>query len=421
MAKPNIVILGCGFAGPTLALILKQRGISSTIYEVRPESYTQGGNIALAPNALRVLDHVGLYEQIRTQGFNYSELNFDNSEGVCLGTFLNGSKSLYNYEAVRIHRTIVRDALRDKLKFEGIPIKWEKKYKSLVEKEDKVLVTFEDGEEVLTDFVIGTDGIHSAVRELIAPNTHPSFSGLMGVMGHVDRSELTQEALAGVQLPNFLFGASGSFAIMPSSFDGSEIGYFATIEAEDRDRHGWSKLESDKEELYKMLADRFIENKQTHWNPLVQELVKKTPKDELSSWPFFSVPHLDRWFSSNGRIIVIGDSAHAIPPTGGQGAAMAFEDAETLGYTLTRIFSSNFESGELVKTLSAWQKHRTDRIANVLAFTTKNGTMRKSSPHRYEQVAKEWLIWAMFKWQGEEGGVRWMYNYNAEAVRSVLP
>lgn len=43
-----------------------------------------------------------------------------------------------------------------------------------------------------------------------------------------------------------LFGANGSFAIMPASFDGKEVGYFATIEAEDRGREGWAKLEGDK-------------------------------------------------------------------------------------------------------------------------------------------------------------------------------
>lgn len=421
MNQPHVAILGCGFAGPVLALTLKHRGISSTIYEARSESYTQGGNIALAPNALRVLDHLSIYETVRTQGYNYSELSYDNSEGVCLGTFLNGSKSKYNYEAVRIHRTIVRDALRDRLKLEGVPVRWEKKCTSLAEKEDKVHISFADGEEVLADFVVGTDGIHSMVREQFAPDAHPSYSGLMAVMGHVNRSELPKEAFENIKLPTFLFGASGSFAIMPASFNGNDIGYFATMEAEDRDRHGWAELEKNKDEQKKMLMDRFVDGKSTHWNALVQELVKRSALEDLSSWPFFSVPHLDSWFSESGRLIVIGDAAHAIPPTGGQGAAMALEDAETLGFTLARIFSPDFQQGRLVETLSAWSRHRADRIAKVVAFTTKNGTMRKSTPHRYEQVAKEWLIWAMFKWMGEEGGVRWMYSYNTEDVRSALP
>lgn len=422
MSQPQVVILGCGFAGPVLALCLKKRGVSSVIYEFRAPSYTQGGNIALAPNALRVLDHVGIFDRIRNQGYNYSEISFDNSEGVSLGKFLNGSKTHYNYEAVRISRTIVRDELRKQLQKEGVEVKWEKKMTTISETADsKVELIFEDGERVIADFLIGADGMHSKVRPYFAPEAKPEFSGLMGVMGYAERSDVTAEALNGMSLPCFLFGASGSFAIMPSSFDGHRLGYFATLEVEDRDREGWAKLENSKDELYEMLHSRFIDNKQGHWNELVPQLVDKTPKQTLSSWPFYSVPHLETWFSESGRVIVIGDAAHAIPPTGGQGAAMALEDAETLAYAFARIYADDFQQDNLTNTLQQWQKHRVDRVAKVIDFTSKNGKLRKSSPHRYEQAAKEWLIWAMFKWMGEEGGARWMYSYNAESVQAVLP
>lgn len=104
------------------ALFLRKREIESTIYETRDEAYTSGGNIALAPNALRVLDHIGVYNKIRLQGFNYEEITFTNGTGATLGHFLNGSQKRYNYQAVRIHRTIVRDALRDECKAQGIKI-----------------------------------------------------------------------------------------------------------------------------------------------------------------------------------------------------------------------------------------------------------------------------------------------------------
>jgi hypothetical protein len=58
------------------------------------------------------------------------------------------------------------------------------------------------------------------------------------------------------------------------------------------------------------------------------------------------------------------------------------------------------------------------RVAKVLDFTTKNGTLRKSNPHFYEQAAKEWLIWAAFKFMGSERGAQWMYQYSAESVRA---
>jgi 2-polyprenyl-6-methoxyphenol hydroxylase-like FAD-dependent oxidoreductase len=99
---------------------------------------------------------------------------------------------------------------------------------------------------------------------------------------------------------------------------------------------------------------------------------------------------------------------------------MAFEDAETLAYTLSRIIIPGPHSGTPLEILKKWEHHRTKRIAKVMDFTSKNGALRKSSPHIYEQSAKEWLIWAIFKLQGEKGGAEGLYSYNCESVLSSL-
>jgi 2-polyprenyl-6-methoxyphenol hydroxylase-like FAD-dependent oxidoreductase len=99
---------------------------------------------------------------------------------------------------------------------------------------------------------------------------------------------------------------------------------------------------------------------------------------------------------------------------------MAFEDAETLAYTLAGVYKVDFQQKELGSMIAKWEKHRLARIQKVVEFTTKNGSLRKSSPHFYEQAAKEWLMWAVFKWMGPEGGANWMYSYNAESVLGAL-
>ena len=114
--------------------------------------------------------------------------------------------------------------------------------------------------------------------------------------------------------------------------------------------------------------------------------------------------------SKSNKFFLIGDSAHAIPPTGGQGAEMALEDAETLAITLAESTvvpppspnpppapSSQPLNTRLAHLTSAWNVHRQARVAKVIDFTSKKGTLRKSSPHFYEQAAKEWVMWAMFK------------------------
>jgi 2-polyprenyl-6-methoxyphenol hydroxylase-like FAD-dependent oxidoreductase len=277
-----------------LALCLQKRNISVEIYETRNEDSTEGGNIALAPNALRVLDRLGAYETLRCQGFSYEELTFSNGSGTELGHFLNGDKTLYNFPALRIHRALVREELIRLLRKERIPIHWNKKCAEVVgetgataDTEGSATVEFEDGETATARFVIAADGIHSRLRPFVAPEAaKPSFSGLMGIMGTVKASELGDLVNEhGLRLPNMLFGANGSFAIMPSSFDGKEIGYFATIEADDRGREGWTKLAEDGNEMRSMLEDRFLRNPEHKWPELVRRLCEKTPTETLTTWP----------------------------------------------------------------------------------------------------------------------------------------
>jgi 2-polyprenyl-6-methoxyphenol hydroxylase-like FAD-dependent oxidoreductase len=102
---------------------------------------------------------------------------------------------------------------------------------------------------------------------------------------------------------------------------------------------------------------------------------------------------------------------------GGQGAAMAFEDADTLAYVLARAISRGFDQRKsLPQLFENWERHRFERIGKVMAFTTRGGAIRKSNLSTYEQIAKEWLLWLMFKWTGPEGGAKWMYTYSAESV-----
>ncbi|KAK9342799.1 hypothetical protein V1522DRAFT_432218 [Lipomyces starkeyi] len=156
-----------------------------------------------------------------------------------------------------------------------------------------------------------------------------------------------------------VFGEKVSFAIMPASFDGKELGYFATLEAEDRGREGWQKLETNQEELKEMLNERFLPEK-NGFPVLVKELVEKTATETLTSWPFSSVPHLDSWSSPKRGVLPLGMRLTPFLQLekGGQGVAMAFEDAETLAYVLARVLASDFNANNLPDIVSNWEHHR---------------------------------------------------------------
>jgi 2-polyprenyl-6-methoxyphenol hydroxylase-like FAD-dependent oxidoreductase len=142
-----------------------------------------------------------------------------------------------------------------------------------------------------------------------------------------------------------------------------------------------------------------------------QRNLRRKNKELTRRGSYFKVPVLGSYLSRLGRVILIGDAAHAMPPTGGQGAAMAFEDAMTLAYILGRSSLVEFPKSLLLK----WEAHRMERIAKILDFTTKGGDIRKPVRSSWERILKEWLMWIYLSWLGPQG-IKWIYDYRAEDV-----
>jgi 2-polyprenyl-6-methoxyphenol hydroxylase-like FAD-dependent oxidoreductase len=98
-----------------------------------------------------------------------------------------------------------------------------------------------------------------------------------------------------------------------------------------------------------------------------------------------------------------------MPPTGGQGASQAFEDALTLADVLNVLNSKESTPKEIV---SRWQVVRQERVKKILAFTKSGGDMRKSSVSTFQQIVKEWMMWAYMLWIGPSAGLGWIYEYD---------
>ncbi|KAI9801674.1 MAG: hypothetical protein M1833_002356 [Piccolia ochrophora] len=415
--KPShVTIIGGGLAAPILALALKKQGVSSTIYELRSRDWQQGGSIAAAPNCLRVLDHIGVWSRLRPQGFVYDGLTFTNGEGSYIGVFLNGDETRYGYPALRIRRRILRKELLDEVHAQGIDAFYDKRCTGIAEQDTHIDVHFADGSTIKTDFVVGADGIHSTIRQHLFPAATPTFSGMMGISGLVSKSALPQTAHE-IAMPCMMYGREGFFALMPTDPAGTDVSYFSTIHYPEKTREGWDALAHDTAQLSKMLHERHC---QPSWPAVVRAAIEATPPDTLVHWPFYTVPQLDSYLSASQRVVLIGDAAHAFPPTGGQGAAMAFEDAETLALTLGRAKSESASASASaepgVGALRTWETHRRARVADVLAFTTKTGEARRASKGPWEQWVKEWAMWAFFWWKGPEGGARWIYEYDGTSA-----
>jgi 2-polyprenyl-6-methoxyphenol hydroxylase-like FAD-dependent oxidoreductase len=90
-------------------------------------------------------------------------------------------------------------------------------------------------------------------------------------------------------------------------------------------------------------------------------------------WPFYVLETLGGWISQGwkGRVVLIGDAAHAFPPTGGQGACQAIEDAHGLGLALGEI-GKYWDVERALSLWYGWRKKRLDRVSEYTAQLRKN-------------------------------------------------
>lgn len=114
---------------------------------------------------------------------------------------------------------------------------------------------------------------------------------------------------------------------------------------------------------------------------------------------------------------MIGDAAHALSPVSTQGAGQAWGD----GYTLALALSTNNSASTLQHTLQTWENHRREYVRKVSLYATDLEAKRKPSPNALLQKIKEYAMWVILWYFGEEGLAGWLYRYDGkESMKSLL-
>jgi 2-polyprenyl-6-methoxyphenol hydroxylase-like FAD-dependent oxidoreductase len=394
MAQGNIAIIGAGLSGLTLALALDKQSIPCTIYESRSASLDIGGAIMLSPNALRILDAVGIYEQIKPHAFHFKDLHFRTT--VPLDSYEFGNQERYGYDGVRIFRYELIKALLATTKERGIQIQYGKKFvKVLSETETEVFWEFDDGTTGQAACLIGADGIHSSVRKYLYPDLEPIFTNTVGVNAAVPTAQLN--------LPDsfdnpvtFMNPKHGAFVMAPQLADGSEAFIGKQKRVSELDREGWAALLNDKQ-----WCIEFLRQGAEDLPKVVQNAVSNIELDRISLWPFYVVPKLDTWTSKHSRVVILGDAAHAIPPTAGQGVNQAFEDVYTFAVICARCKPQELERG-----LKIWQHGRQGRVDRILELNAQIDARRM--PKDPGSVSTEI--------QSREFDLEWLYSPNFDEM-----
>ncbi|KAI2893065.1 hypothetical protein CBS76997_1784 [Aspergillus niger] len=396
--QKNIAIIGAGLSGLVLALSLHQQGITSQVYEVRDAPLDIGGAITLSPNALKILKKLGIYEPVLREGYQCEAFHFRTQDGQPFDDYEIGSVEKYGYPGLRIYRKVLIRELQAECRRKGIQVTFEKKFTRILSESDTgVTWEFEDGTRGEADSLVGTDGIHSRVRSYLYPGLEPEFINVLAIGAAVPTSQV--ELPHGWTFPvTIMSQCHGAYILAPNLSDGSELVIVKQRRIEEHDRAGWKKILDDWEGNI-----AFLREGAGAFPDVVRQAVEAVTPDSVKIWPFYQVPKMDRWTSEFGRVSILGDAAHAIPPSSGQGANQVFEDA----YTFALMRARCHEAPSLTSVLSKWQRGRQERIDRLIVLARQMNVRRlpvSSDPGAEEVVG------------GEDFNMGWLLNPDLEKM-----
>lgn len=378
------LIIGCGVAGPVLALYLQRIGVTPVIYEGRSEPRDDAGFfLNLAANGIAVLETLGVSDTVFEHGHESKRLVFQNHKQKQLGE--NPS------ETVLIKRGLLTKSLREAAIENGITVEFDKRLTDVqIPHEDMAIAYFDDGTEAHGDFLIGCDGIHSQTRRSILPNAPgPEYTGIID-SGGFTRNDAIPPSDGDMRMT---FGVNGFFGYQ--KVPTSEIYWFANHErtqAPDR-----AQLEAISNEEWKERLLRLHEGDHDE----ITEIIRSTD-GTIGKWPVYDLPSLPTWYQET--VCLIGDAAHATSPHVGQGASLAMEDAIVLAKCLRDIegVPEAFETFESV---------RRERVEEIVKMSRETGNQKAPSNFVTRKIRD--FVLPFFLKRGVEGFEQ-IYSYRVD-------
>ena len=298
---PRVLVVGAGIAG--LAVVRALRGWDARIDVVEREAapHGVGAGIFLPGNAVRGLRALALEDTVAERAVRIERQRIADHRGRVLYELETSSLWPDDVPTLATSRATVHAALLDGLG--DADVRWGSSPVTVVRDGPGVDVTFTDGTSARYDLVIGADGAHSTVRRLVFGDV-----GLRATGVHAWRLVVPRRSTGPVW--SVRLGRGASFLTIPV---GEDLDYcYLDVNVAGGPGPGTTLAE---------VAGRFDDGVRALTDAAA---VKHTgPIEEVS---------LGYW--SRGRVLLVGDAAHATPPSLAQGAAMAMEDALVLGELL---------------------------------------------------------------------------------------
>jgi 2-polyprenyl-6-methoxyphenol hydroxylase-like FAD-dependent oxidoreductase len=410
-ATDQSMVQGCA-----LALDLAQKGITPTIFESRPEevSSTIPSGVILTPNGLRILDHLGVLARIRERCYILTHRIFLSDDDEVTKKVPVGDDGGDGYRNHRVWRSILLEEMRVMLKEREVGVQYESKFHGIVSEDGENGVSFLINESVHhASLVIGSDGINSSVRRHLAPDVVPEYTGLLGIIAHIKRSS--------VAWPYEPYPKNATIQSKPGAIfwiaedpEGEDLMVGKQVQYPEQSREDLESLQADAERLAGFYRKDYEQYGPTARKVIDSVCATAAGKEGLYAWPFMKMPRIPRWYSDSGRVVMVGDAVHALPPSSGQGVNQALEDVYSLSLLLSglkerRDAAAGFEQKRYLEGLEFWQRMRQERIDKVFDWTV-NGP----NASRLPEAERKRLVDEGKVQEGQGEDMSWLYKPNIE-------
>jgi salicylate hydroxylase len=342
----KIGIIGAGTSGAYLASLLIQEGFQVNLFEKAPVVRTDGCGILIVQSGMKAL-HQGnpqISQKIIESGNPVKLFEFRNLKGG----FINSESVTYTEDelpGMLVHRKVILEAILDTLP--PGTIKFDAQLSSISQTDSSAIAHFKDGSHWEGDLIVGADGILSKVRQSVVPNVELFYLGDLVWRGIVADDRFCPEG-------NFFVYARGR-GIYANFFhiDATHThwGFFVEREQTDAEKGLLQPIDTTipAQELAKLPED-------------ARKVIESTPSENIICRYSYDIDPLPQLY--DGRVILIGDAAHAKSSTRARGMTSGWEDGLALMGYLTSTASIS----------EALEKYQTERLPIV---------------HEYQRTSRE--------------------------------
>lgn len=389
----RVIVAGCGIGGAALALALQKFNIAHVVLEQAPRLEEVGAGVQLSPNGVAVLQHLGVHEALRKLAFQPQDLlyrDWQSGQVLMRNPLMPQVAEQFGAPYYHAHRADLLAVLTQGL--DPATLRLGSRITDVAQDEQGVRATLADGSVEQGDLLVGADGIHSLVRTRFFEADRPQASGCVAWRGIVDADAARH---LGITPSAHLWLGPERSAVIYYVSGGRKLNWICIGSSPGNRRESWSATATVEEVLQEY----------TGWHPEVRQLIALTHKPFVTA--LYDRAPLASWV--NGRIALLGDSAHAMLPYHAQGAVQSMEDAWVLARLLERA------DGDLAGALQRYQSLRMDRTARVQAQSrVAEQRFHMSDPQEVAQRNAKFS-----KYDAQYSGAflpqqQWLFGYDAE-------